>query len=1002
MSSATSVSRAASPSGGRVRRAAPARRARRRTPRAPATPGAPGPTRPGSPRPRPRSGPRGRRPAPPGRRGSAPPPSRRVAAASARRAPRSDPCAAALTSRPADVLLLPAPRVLVFLGELGGAGPDPRLFLAGLGQPPLQRGLRLAQRVAGGLHGAAALGRDLRLGAPVGQLLGGAHRERARLGQRRRQRGDALVRHALLLGVGALLLLDRPCGRRRTPTPARPARAAPRRPCRPRAAAGRVPTAAPPAARRRPAGGPGPRAPRRAGEAARRRLRRRSARRRSSFASASCIARFASTRRPRRSSSSRRCAKSPAAADGPATRTTGPRTTSPLRVTNVPAGCFSERARASASVSTNAAPGRAARSAIESFPNPSSTASHPRASAGGEATASFFQSSRTTRPAATERRASTARTMLPEARSASASVPSTSPTAISQPDCGRIRSESAPRSETPAPRSASRTALTETSRARSSSTSAACRCSSDPADSRASSRAASAFESSAASAASSASAARTRAVASSADACRRAASDSASAASASRWVSSSRTFFAACDSRASDAATRSAARSISWRALRLATRSPAAARARLRVSSSSFSSPAQSAAASEARRSASSRACDLARASATLRDRRSSSSASSRLARACSALKSCPSRSSAALRAARSTTARRLDSWSASSRAMADSRAASSSRRASRAAAASVAFEAGRGELGLGAGQGRGGLGLPGAAVLPQGLGGPERFPQRVPARPRQRRAAPAEQLGLFLVARGPRRLAAEAGDVLLDLRHDVGDPQQVPARLLELGLGQALAELVLGDPGGLLDQAAAVLGLGGEDLIDAALLDDRVRANPQPRPEQLVLDVAQANLLVVQEVLALAVPVDPPAHAEHALLVAALAVAVGSGKGQDDLGHPERAPFGGAVEDDVVHLLAAQGLGALLAQGPGHGVADVGFPAAVGPHDRGHGARKREIYLVVEGLKAGDLDAFETEHSWGKGNKWTSCRSYNLLGLANSRPPIAGRQAVG
>ena len=79
-------------------------------------------------------------------------------------------------------------------------------------------------------------------------------------------------------------------------------------------------------------------------------------------------------------------------------------------------------------------------------------------------------------------------------------------------------------------------------------------------------------------------------------------------------------------------------------------------------------------------------------------------------------------------------------------------------------------------------------------------------------------------------------------------------------------------------DAGGLLDQAAAVLRLGREDLVDAALLDDRVRAHAEAGAEQLVLDVPQPDLLVVQEVLALAVAVDAAAHAQLALGVAFLA----------------------------------------------------------------------------------------------------------------------------
>ena len=177
--------------------------------------------------------------------------------------------------------------------------------------------------------------------------------------------------------------------------------------------------------------------------------------------------------------------------------------------------------------------------------------------------------------------------------------------------------------------------------------------------------------------------------------------------------------------------------------------------------------------------------------------------------------------------------------------------------------------------------------------------------------------------------------------------------------------------ELVLRDPRGFLDQPPPVLGLGREDLVDAALLDDRVGAHAEARCREAGPGCLQADLLVVQEVLALAVAVDAAARrAASALRVAASRVSpLEADERQDDLGHAERAALGGAVEDDVVHPLAAQDPRALLAQGPGHGVADVRLAAAVGADDRGDGAREGQIHLLVEGLEARDLDPFESEH---------------------------------
>ena len=49
------------------------------------------------------------------------------------------------------------------------------------------------------------------------------------------------------------------------------------------------------------------------------------------------------------------------------------------------------------------------------------------------------------------------------------------------------------------------------------------------------------------------------------------------------------------------------------------------------------------------------------------------------------------------------------------------------------------------------------------------------------------------------------------------------------------------------------------------------------------------------------------------------------------------------------AVEDDVLHLVAAQALGALLAKHPGDGVGDVALAAAVGADNRGDALDRRQ-----------------------------------------------------
>ena len=79
----------------------------------------------------------------------------------------------------------------------------------------------------------------------------------------------------------------------------------------------------------------------------------------------------------------------------------------------------------------------------------------------------------------------------------------------------------------------------------------------------------------------------------------------------------------------------------------------------------------------------------------------------------------------------------------------------------------------------------------------------------------------------------------------------------------------------------------------------------------------------------------------------------------------QGDLRHPQRLTLARAGEDHVFHAGAAQALGALLAQDPTDGVAEVGFSAAVGTHDgRDAGAVEPHLGPVVERLESLDVDA--------------------------------------
>src|SRR4029079_16129616 len=67
------------------------------------------------------------------------------------------------------------------------------------------------------------------------------------------------------------------------------------------------------------------------------------------------------------------------------------------------------------------------------------------------------------------------------------------------------------------------------------------------------------------------------------------------------------------------------------------------------------------------------------------------------------------------------------------------------------------------------------------------------------------------------------------------------------------------------------------------------------------------------------------------------------------------------------AVEDHVLHRLAAQLARLALAEHPAHRVDDVGLAAAVGADDADELPGKLEVGRLDEGLETGELDRVET-----------------------------------
>ncbi len=219
------------------------------------------------------------------------------------------------------------------------------------------------------------------------------------------------------------------------------------------------------------------------------------------------------------------------------------------------------------------------------------------------------------------------------------------------------------------------------------------------------------------------------------------------------------------------------------------------------------------------------------------------------------------------------------------------------------------------------------------------------------PGRPPGHLGLPAQRL----------QLAAQLGG-------EVGQPVEVGLHPVELAERLLLALAVLEDAGRLLDEGAAVLGAAGEDGVELALAHDDVHLAADAGVAEQLLHVEQAHLVAVDLVLALTGAVHAPG--DRHLGVGDRQRAVGVVDGQRHLGAAQGRAAGGAGEDDVLHLAAAQALRALLAEDPGDGVDDVGLARPVGADDGGDAGLQPERRRGREGLEALERQAGEVHRT--------------------------------
>ncbi|MGX1303545.1 hypothetical protein RKD35_005033 [Streptomyces albogriseolus] len=208
--------------------------------------------------------------------------------------------------------------------------------------------------------------------------------------------------------------------------------------------------------------------------------------------------------------------------------------------------------------------------------------------------------------------------------------------------------------------------------------------------------------------------------------------------------------------------------------------------------------------------------------------------------------------------------------------------------------------------------------------------------------------------------ATGDGGLAAERLELAAELVGEVLDACEVGLHRVQLAQRLLLALAVFEDAGRLLDEGAAAHGVGVQDGVELALADDDVHLAANAGVGEQFLDVQETAGVAVDLVLAAAVAEHDPRDGDLGVLDGEGPVGVVDGQGH--LGAAQGRAAGGAGEDDVLHLAAAQRLGALLAHDPAEGVHHVGLARAVRADDAGdprfepQGGRGGERLEAAEG----------------------------------------------
>ena len=203
--------------------------------------------------------------------------------------------------------------------------------------------------------------------------------------------------------------------------------------------------------------------------------------------------------------------------------------------------------------------------------------------------------------------------------------------------------------------------------------------------------------------------------------------------------------------------------------------------------------------------------------------------------------------------------------------------------------------------------------------------------------------------------------LLLQRSDLTGDLTEDVVDADKIRLLILELFQGGCFSPLEFHDACRFIEELSAFLRFAAEDLLDLSLSDNGIAFFSDSRVIEKLVDVAEPAAPSVELILAFAGAIKL-SHDRHFVRVK-IELPVGVIQRDGDHGESDRLPVFRSGENNVLHIAAAQRLGALFSENPADRIADIAFARPVWTDNSGDTIMKFQPCSERKGFEALHFD---------------------------------------